>query len=92
MKAKNWIKEINENPDWNIVSIDQDAIDEISELIEKATPKKPTFTEEKFDSMFDDRVQVLVCPNCKRRMRYFYGVRYCPSCGQRLDWSEKDES
>lgn len=65
--------------------------DALEELVDKATPKKLIFSEEKFDSMFDDRVQVLICPNCKRRMRYFHGVLYCPNCGQALDWSKEDE-
>lgn len=84
MKAKNWIKEINENPDWNIVSIDQDAVNEISELIEKATPKKPIFYEE----------YCAKCPACGHLYEEGiddYGADYCIMCGQRLDWGEKDE-
>lgn len=69
----------------------QEVKDLLKELVEKATPKKPTFSEEKYEGIFNDRVQLLVCPICKRRMRYFNRVRYCPFCGQALSWDEEKE-
>lgn len=57
---------------------------EIVELVERATPKKPT-------SMLEDDIHWLQCPKCgydtmnDDLMKY----NFCPSCGQSLDWSDE---
>lgn len=59
------------------------------EALEKQLPKKIYEKQQKYS-------QACRCPKCKNTMifkdetGYFCGIRYefCPSCGQRLDWSE----
>ena len=56
----------------------------LRELIERATPTKLRKTR------FTRR-----CPSCNRQMSDFKtahpNIKFCPSCGQAIDWS-KDES
>ena len=63
--------------DWNL----------LKSLVEKATPKKPEIT-----------IHNGLCPNCHRAfglertrqaMLRPYWLRFCPCCGQALDWSEE---
>lgn len=57
------------------------------ELVERATDKKIKMYWE------DECIRHFECPSCE----YEFGedevdrqIRYCPECGQRLDWSEYD--
>lgn len=45
--------------------------------MEKQVPKKPT-----------DRCMYKECPNCGEVEIQF--CKYCPSCGQKLDWSDEE--
>lgn len=62
----------------------------LKELVDKATPAKPI---NKIINCYGDRV--LSCPHCKQPFdvlkRRIYKFNYCHYCGQRLDWSDKDE-
>ncbi len=78
------------------------AVDTLQELVEKATPKKPSFDkswedEETTDIYNEDgsiNEIICLCPNCHKHGIYDseYGVRfdYCHECGQALDWSDGD--
>lgn len=70
---------------------DQD-IDLIEEIVKKAIPMKP----------IDIQTPVVtwgLCPVCKgeyRKLgkkpnRVFLSDKYCPDCGQRLDWSDIED-
>lgn len=75
MKAEEWIKKIQSHLEWNYVEIDRSAISEISEIMEKATPKKPV-------CVYDDEP---LCPNCGEVLD---GTEeHCDECDQRIDWS-----
>lgn len=79
-----------------------EAIDDLNELIEKATPKEPFF---KFgvdismfngDCFYQNRTSdYWICPNCDGYLCNYgdedYQGGYCPHCGQALDWSEDDD-
>lgn len=79
---------------------DQDIM-ALEELVEKATPKKPSFDkswedEETTDIYNEDgsiNECVCLCPNCHKHSIYDseYGVRFnhCHECGQALDWSDE---
>ena len=54
------------------------ATSEMKKLVDKATPKKPTFVESYPSGE---------CPNCDESIG---GRNYCHNCGQALDWSEND--
>lgn len=78
MKAKEWIDKIQDRINRNMidVEIDQEAVDEIKGIMEKATPKKPNW-------IYDDEP---LCPYCGEVLD---GTEvHCDECDQRLDWSE----
>ena len=51
----------------------------LEELVERATPKKPTSEEEIF----------YLCPVCNELVGDEYDSdNYCHNCGQAIDWSE----
>lgn len=66
--------------------------DLLQELIDKATPKKPIYKEEWFGSK-----RYFFCAHCGSRLPKSYNFidqmtyPYCPYCGGKLDWSDKDE-
>lgn len=63
-------------------------IDNMQELVDRATPMKPK--EEKLEISNE---KIFVCPNCRAIafMEYeFDKENYCGNCGQALDWSEEE--
>ena len=73
-----------------------DWIETLQELVEKETPKKVEKGEEHYmpESYELDYVECY-CPTCGEL--YYVGedelknINYCIKCGQRLDWSDKDD-
>ena len=75
----------------------------LQELVDKATPKRPILNKiwenEDTKTIYDEcgRINELlcVCPNCGESAIYDfeYNKRFkcCSHCGQRIDWSDKDE-
>lgn len=64
----------------------------LQELVDKETPKKLKSKTDK-----DGRL-LLICPNCGDvYMKFWSDVetiscrKHCDECGQKLDWSDKDE-
>lgn len=63
----------------------------LKELVEKTTPKKPL-------DVCTPVVKWGLCPVCKGELnklggkpnRVFSNQKYCPDCGQALDWSEEE--
>lgn len=59
----------------------------LKELVDKATPKEP---------IYEDLDCYIACPNCWGRVDDLSSVltddliepKYCPHCGQKLDWSD----
>lgn len=75
--------------DWHVYTDDAiEALKYAAKVVEKEIPKKPS--EERFHN--GDQTQVLdVCPICgSPDIDKEYGD-YCPKCGQKLNWEEKDE-
>lgn len=60
-------------------------LDILKELVEKATPKKPTIIPNNFNEL------VFECPVCHKRTYTNFRREYCGECGQALDWSEEVE-
>lgn len=63
----------------------QRSINSLKELVDKATPIKPVV-----GKRFPDYLR---CPNCNEFAEKDGGgvYKYCPYCGQKLDWRDEDE-
>lgn len=62
----------------------------LQELVDKATPKKVLG---KWKPDYDPKLYYpdsYHCPSCSRQLRRDRSYKYCPRCGQKLDWSDKD--
>lgn len=58
-------------------------------LVDKATPTKPTFEGDGYESNGDMIYDVWICPRCGERYEVDYQkYDYCPNCGQAIEWSE----
>ncbi len=65
--------------------------DTLQELVDKATPKKPFYEADGYDENGELIYDTWICPNCNHYYEVDYDdYDYCPNCGQRLDWSDKD--
>lgn len=51
------------------------------ESLEKEVPKKLMF----HTDTWTDRPR---CGICNRHIKYVYGMKYCPCCGNAIDWGE----
>lgn len=79
--AKEWINSLED--DWSKVDIEWEAVDEIRELVDRATPRKDNS---------------LACPSCGELNTVLFEYdtfeditcfNFCPDCGQAIDWSEE---
>lgn len=55
-------------------------LDNIEELVDKATPKRPIVIQNNKNALVFD------CPNCGKRIYTNFQRNYCGECGQALDW------
>lgn len=55
--------------------------------LEKQCPQPPVFKDA--DGNVDPQNGMLVCPSCDALG--IIGCKYCPHCGQRIDWSGGEE-
>ncbi len=73
-------------------TIIQEYINTLQELVDKATPKKPTFLN--YDG-YKIKIGNWQCPHCNKtiiiddRMASF--PKHCDDCDQLLDWSDDNE-
>lgn len=62
------------------------------DALQKQTPQKPYRNRIEYPNMRD--MDVVQCPSCRRRLRTTRtqksGDRYCPACGQAIDWEDDD--
>lgn len=68
------------------------ALDMAIEALEKRIPKKPTFEGDGFDGNGDITYDTWICPCCGEEYEvdyYYTDHKYCPWCGQMIDWSDK---
>ena len=80
----------DENNDCKFTEYDYKANEMAIQALEKQIPKKPTY---EGDGYAPDGTFVLddwICPSCSKRYEVDYDdYDYCPSCGQKIDWSDK---
>lgn len=68
-----------------------DDIDTLGELVEKETPAVPSYEGDGYDENGNMIYDTWFCPNCDERYEVEYQkYKYCPECGQRIDWSEEE--
>lgn len=69
----------------------QKAIIMLQELVEKENPKELDY---EGDGYFNGELvyDTAICRSCCRHFEIEYEehYKYCPSCGQRLDWSDEE--
>jgi hypothetical protein len=64
----------------------------IVEALRKSMARKPDFEGDGFDDGGNMIYDTWICPNCREKYEVDYEFyRYCPVCGQAIDWSEEAE-
>lgn len=62
----------------------------LKELVERATPKKPSFEGDGYADNGEIDYDTWVCPNCETKYEVDYQeYDYCPNCGQALRWEKE---
>lgn len=82
------ISECNENIAILKVAITAGTVEECREAVEKQKAKKPNL---EGDGYADGNMvyDTWICPCCEISYEVDYDdYKYCPDCGQRIDWSE----
>lgn len=67
---------------------DVECLKKCAEALKKQIPKKP-----KVKTTFNSGFQTHECPNCGNEFGFCRGIKYskyCPKCGQRLDWGDEE--
>lgn len=69
----------------------EEILKRFTEAIEKQIPKKPI--EYHYEDSREEPKIKLTCPaSCRVSMQWGkYSVKYCPHCGQAIDWSDNNE-
>ena len=65
-------------------------VEECREAVEKQNGKKPDY---EGDGYADGQLiyDTWICPNCEKRYEVDYDdYAFCPDCGQKIDWKEKE--
>lgn len=81
MNAKEWIEMVNNHPEWNRCELEEPAISEITELVERDTAKEPV----KF-VLCENTICIEYayrCPNCKKVYMSVLNT-FCGDCGQKF--------
>ncbi len=61
------------------------------EAVEKQKPKKPDYEGDGYDDSGNIVYDTWICPCCGKRYEVDYDdYKYCPECGQKIDWSEEE--
>ena len=66
-------------------------VETLQELVDKATPTKPSYWGDGYDYEGNIIYDVYDCPKCGESYEIDYEkYKYCPNCGQAIDWSDED--
>lgn len=61
----------------------------VADALRKQIPQKPEYEGDGYDDDGNLIYDIWICPNCCDRYEVDYEThRYCPNCGQKIDWSE----
>ena len=93
-EIKKFLAEVDAHPEWGRIEVSQPFIEEVRELFEKATSKKPVYSDfeenDDGDGIIPTRAE---CPYCG--YEFEFGTwnesenHHCV-CGQAIDWSSND--
>ena len=80
-----------EDDDVNVFDKDDESIEILQELVDRATPKKGERQAE--EGFRPEAASHMVCPTCEKPIVnvwnvYAYKPKFCHYCGQALDWEE----
>lgn len=60
----------------------------LKECVERQIAKKPDIEGDGYDENGELIYDTGFCPNCRHEFEIYYdATKYCPNCGQKLDWS-----
>lgn len=66
-------------------------MEELQAVMEKQIAKKPTYEGDGYAPDGTLVYDTWICPCCDKRYEVDYDdYDYCPSCGQKLDWSDEE--
>lgn len=69
-----------------------EALNTIKTAVKKQIPKKPDFEGDGYDDNGNLIYDTWICPCCETQYELDYDdYKFCPECGQTLDWSENNE-
>lgn len=69
-----------------------EALNMIENAVEKQIPKKPDLIGDSYDDNGNLIYDTWICPCCETEYELDYDYyKFCPDCGQALDWSENNE-
>lgn len=92
MKKKSYQRALN-NLRKEYLNNESKECDLLQELVDKAKPKKVSYEGDGYDDKGELIYDTAICPTCERKFEVDYDEhsKYCPSCGQVLDWSDENE-
>lgn len=61
----------------------------LTKALEKQIPKKPITLPIGFETFWRDTIRSVQCKVCRDVFMQDTSIKYCPSCGQALDWGDK---
>lgn len=86
----NFVQNLAENAYINMCSAEEMKI--AIEALEKQIPKKPDLIGDSYDDNGNLIYDTWICPCCETEYGLDYDYyKFCPECGQALDWSECNE-
>jgi len=81
----------DESLGYEMTSYDFDWLEKAKEALEKQIPRTPDYEGDGHDDNGNIIYDTGYCPNCRYVFETDYeSAKYCPECGQALDWSEEE--
>lgn len=86
----NFVQNLAENAYINMCSVEEMNI--AIEALEKQIPKKPDLIGDGYDDNGNLIYDTWICPCCETEYEIDYDdYKFCPNCGQALDWRDLKE-
>lgn len=61
------------------------------DALQKQIPQKPNIEGDGYDDKGNLIYDTWICPNCEKRYETEYDdYKFCPECGQKIDWNSED--